>query len=450
MKKYIRLYAVILCMSVIAAAFAGCNGGGTENPSAAVTEEKDWAASVSFNPDATDTAKTSATVKSYIDGDTTHFIVPDSVVPGGVLKARYIAINTPESTGKIEEYGKTASEFTKSKLQEAKYIYLESDTSTWDPDSTGSRYLAWVWYKTSNESEWRNLNIEILQNGLAIASSSANNKYGSAAVSAIQQAKALKLNIYSGEKDPNFYYGDAVELSLRELRTNIADYNGVKVAFEGVITQNSSNGIYIEEYDAETDVYFGMYVYYGFSLSGDGLDILSVGNRARIVGTVSFYETGGTWQVSGLTYRAMKPDDPGNIQKISEGNAPAYVEITVEKFLDGKVTVTNGDATKELRYAEAALGSTVSVKGLVVDSVYTTESEDSSSKGAMTLTCHGSDGRSISVRTTVLYDENNNIVTADAYKGKTIDVKGIIDFYNGGYEDTYQIKVFRTSDITVK
>lgn len=40
------------------------------------------------------------TVKTYVDGDTTHFHVPEDVVPGGVLKARYLAIDTPESTGK--------------------------------------------------------------------------------------------------------------------------------------------------------------------------------------------------------------------------------------------------------------------------------------------------------------------------------------------------------------
>ena len=53
-----------------------------------------------------------------------------------------------------------------------------------------------------------------------------------------------------------------------------------------------------------------MYVYYGFALSGDGLEILSLGNRVRIVGTVQYYETGDSWQVSGLQYRVMKPNDP--------------------------------------------------------------------------------------------------------------------------------------------
>ena len=71
--------------------------------------------------------------------------------------------------------------------------------------------------------------------------------------------------------------------------------------------------------------------------------------------------------------------------------------------------------------------------------------EDSSSKGAMTLTCQAPDGSMIDVRTTVLKDANGNTVTAEAYMGKTIDIRGIVDYYNGAY----QIKVFSTNDITV-
>lgn len=53
-----------------------------------------------------ETLKQEVTVRNYIDGDTTHFNVPRTISSTGVLKARYLAINTPESTGMIEEYGK--------------------------------------------------------------------------------------------------------------------------------------------------------------------------------------------------------------------------------------------------------------------------------------------------------------------------------------------------------
>ena len=54
-------------------------------------------------------------------------------------------------------------------------------------------------------------------------------------MAALGQAKAQKLNVYSGERDPDFYYGDAVELTLKEPRSNPEAYNGKKVAFEGVL-----------------------------------------------------------------------------------------------------------------------------------------------------------------------------------------------------------------------
>ena len=143
-----------------------------------VAIDEDLTGKLKFN-ESSETVKTKVTVKSYIDGDTTHFFVPTSISEDGVLKARYIAINTPESTGKIEEWGKKASEFTKAKLQSAESIIIESDNGTWNLDSTGSRYLVWIWYRTSETEDYRCLNLELLEEGLALPSSSANNRYGS-------------------------------------------------------------------------------------------------------------------------------------------------------------------------------------------------------------------------------------------------------------------------------
>ncbi len=416
----------------------------TDQGSSGTVTEVDHAASIKLDMSSS-TAKVTATVKAFIDGDTTHFNVPSSAMENGVLKARYMAINTPESTGKIEEYGKKASAFTKEKLSAATSIILESETSVWDPDSTGSRYLVWVWYRTAEDQPYRNLNIEILQNGLAIANSSANNQYGETCMAAINQARAQKLNVYSGQKDPDFYYGDAVELTLKELRTNIESYNGIKVAFNGVISANSgTQGVYIEDYDAEDDRYYGIYIYYGHNLTGAGLDVLSVGNQARIVGTVQYYEGGGTWQVSDLTYRLMKPDDPGNIQKLSEGHSAAYRLTDPDAFVNGQVTLEVEGETRTEPYAKMVLGTSVEMQNLRVVDVYTTTNEDSSSKGAMTLTCEAN-GVTVAVRTAVLLDENNQLITQDAYEGKVIHVKGIVDYFDGNY----QIKVFSAKNITI-
>lgn len=437
MKAKYRILSVLLLMAVLAVSFISC-GKNTEE-----SEITDYASSVALDT-ASSTKKTEVTVKAYVDGDTTHFNVPDSVIDGGVLKARYLAVNTPESTGKIEEWGKTASSFTKEKLKNAVSIMVESDDGNWNVDSTGGRYLVWVWYKTEEGGAYRNLNIELLQNGLAIASNSANNRYGDTCMAAIEQAKTSKLHIYSGQKDPNFPYGSASELTLKELRCNVTEYDGTKVAFEGVITKNNNNSVYVEEYDAETDMYYGMTVYYGYSLNGTGLQILSVGNRVRIVGTVQYYETGDSYQVSGLEYSPMRPDDPNNIQKISEGHAPSYRTLDPETFANGNLIVTVGDENKEFKFAELALYTSVEMKGLKVKSVYTTNNEESSSNGAMTLTC-AVNGVEISIRTIVLRDSEGKLITADMLEDKIIDVKGLVDRFDG----TYQIKVFSINDVTI-
>lgn len=403
----------------------------------------DYAGSVKLNM-SSGTAKQEVTVKQFVDGDTTHFFVPTSVMPGGVLKARYLAVNTPESTGKIEEFGKKASSFTKEKLSSAVSIIIESETATWDPDSTGDRYLVWVWYKPSADAEYRNLNIEILQNGLAIASNSANNQYGTTCMAAINQAKANKLNVHSGQKDPDYYYGEAVELTLKELRPNLEKYSNMDVAFEGVVTMNDNNGVYVESYDPETDMYYGMFVYYGFNLNGKGMEILTVGNEVRIVGSVQYYEGGGSWQIADVDYRMMKPDDPNNLQKLSDGHSPAYVETSIKTF-NGNVTIPSDEGESVTkRYAEMALGTSIEMKGLKVVDSYTTTNEESSSKGAFTLECEV-DGQTVDVRTTVLLDKDGNVIKASAYEGKTIDVKGMIDYFNG----SYQIKVFSADNITI-
>jgi len=391
-----------------------------------------------------ETIKTEVTVKTFVDGDTTHFNVPEGVTDNGVLKARYLAVNTPEVTGKIEEYGKKAAAFTREKLSSAVSIIVESDNATWNLDSTGERHLVWVWYKPAEGAEYRCLNLELLQNGLCIANSTANNRYGSTCMSALNQARTLKLNVHSGQKDPDFYYGEAIELTLKELRLNLAEYNGKKVAFNGVITMNSDNSVFVEAFDPETEMCYGMSVYYGYGLSGKGLEILNVGNETRIVGTLQYYEAGGTWQVSGLTYRMMRPKDPGNIQLLSQGHAPAYVLTDPKTFVSGQVTIRGEEADATYGYAELAMSTSVEMHGLKVVDVYTTANEGSSSNGAMTLTCE-KDGVTMLVRTAVLYHPDGKLVTEEAFLGRTIDVKGVVDFYDGAY----QVKVLTLNNIHI-
>ena len=442
MKRLLPLFLILIVLLFSCATKSAGEEPTLSNEEERVAIDEDLTGKLKFN-ESSETVKTKVTVKSYIDGDTTHFFVPTSISEDGVLKARYIAINTPESTGKIEEWGKRASEFTKSKLSSAESIIIESDDGTWNLDSTGSRYLVWIWYRTSETEDYRCLNLEILEEGLALPSSSANNRYGSWCQNAIQKAKDKGLHVWSKEKDPDFFYGDALEVTTKELRFNPSLYDGKKVAFEGVITRNYNNSVYIESYDEETESSYGISVYYGYSLSGSGLEILQVGNRVRIVGTMQYYAAGGVYQISGLKYREMKKDDPGNIRLLEKGVSVEPRVITSEELNKGNVEVIVEDEVKSLPFREALLGTVVKMDGIHVDDVYVTTKEESSSFGAMTLTCT-KDGETITIRTLPLYD-GGELMTERDFLGFVIDVIGVVDTYEG----SVQIRVFNIDDITV-
>ena len=403
-------------------------------PRACLSEAEPWvdyAAAVQLDMDS-DTAKATVRVKTFIDGDTTHFYVPSDLVEEGVLSGRYLAVNTPESTGRIEPYGKRAAAYTRERLSAAVSIIIESDDSVWNRDSNGTRHLIWVWYKTAETADYRNLNIELLQEGLAKANSSGQNRYGDVCMAAIAQAKARQLNLYSGLPDPDFHYGEAIEASLRELRLHARQYDGLKVAFTGIVTMNSNNSVYVEELDAESGLYFALPVYYGYNLSGGGMEVLHVGNEVRIVGTMQFYEAGGVYQVSGVTYRMMKPDDPGNIRKLSEGHSPACVPTSLSALLSGKVTLSGDEGLQEYDCAPLALHTSVALEGLTV-------TECAELDSGWLLTC-AAEGMQIGVHASALPEG------AQSLTGKAVTVRGIVDLFNGAY----QIKAFSPNGIAIE
>ncbi|HCE34480.1 MAG TPA: hypothetical protein DEQ88_03820 [Clostridiales bacterium] len=467
MKKSLKLLSILLVICLVLAFVAACDNQeepctshvdansdgicdkcGAKVDTDVPSEPVDYVYQLKLDMNSS-TKKQEVTVKNYVDGDTTHFNVPKSVSETGVLKARYLAINTPESTGKIEDYGHTASRFTKEKLKSAVSIIVESDDNKWNIDSTGSRFLVWVWYKPAADAEYRNLNLEILQEGLAIASNTANNRYGTICTKALDQAKKLKLYVFSGVADPEVYRGEAIEITLKELRTNIEDYKDKVVAFEGNSIRFYNNGVYLQDYDEETDMYYGIYCYYGFSFGG--VSVLALGNRVRMVGSVQYYETGGTYQVTDIKY---DPFDDSTLSVVSRCNPIGSKEIDAATFTDGKVRVEKevlNEETGEVEvqvedrdFAELAMNTLVEMKNLKIVGVSTTTNEDSSSYGAMTFTCQV-DGKTVKVRTVPLYDDAGNLLTKEDFLGKTINVKGIVDFFG----DDYQIKVFSVGNITV-
>ena len=193
----LRLIAGVAALLMLVSLFAACN----KEPEHV---HVDYVSDLKLDM-ASESKKIEATVKSYIDGDTTHFYVDKSAdFPEGVIKARFLAIDTPESTGRLEEWGKAAAAHTKEKLKNAYAILLESDTDKWNMDNNG-RHLLWIWYKADESSEWRNLNLEILQSGFAVASNTGQNRYGTTCMAALNQATKEKLYVHSDDKKVTFH-----------------------------------------------------------------------------------------------------------------------------------------------------------------------------------------------------------------------------------------------------
>ena len=445
-------------------------GGGSNN-----TEFIDYASQVKFNPDS-GRVWAHVEVHSYIDGDTTHFKTTDGTVIGTLdhIKARYLAINTPESTGVIEPWGKKASNYTKGQLMKATSIIIESNDNKWNLDSTGSRYLLWIWYKTAEDNDYRNLNLEILQQGLAFGSNIGDTVYGEIGVLALNQAKTQKLHVFDkSTKDPDYYYGGAVEVTLEELKANtywdetanngkgryMNKYEGLLVKFEAVVAKVSGVTIYVEEYDPVNDMYFGMQIYAGFNYNR--MSDFVVGNRLAVVGTLQYYENGNTYQISNLKCKLLDPNWEGGCRVLSTGHSAYYGETDVNTILNGTITLDtiqveekeDGERVetvvkKTFDYSELAHYSTVTVKNLTVQSVYTTNN-GGESDGALTITCKDENGLTIKIRTAdkliKTVDGKSVIVTdADFPVGSVITVQGVIDSFKG----EYQIKIFSINDVT--
>lgn len=446
MKKRILSFLLAIGMIFTVISFGSCGGDG-DKPS---SDPVDYAAQVTLDMNS-ETKKQEVTVINHIDGDTTHFKVPTSITETGILKARYLAVNTPESTGQIEEWGKKASAFTKQRIKSATSIIIETDGTDWAVDSTGERFLVWVWYKTADMTDYRCLNIELLQEGLAVGSKASATRYGEIAVKAIDQATVLKLNVHSGEKDPDYFYGDAQPIALKELRLNTDKWLNTRVAFEGVVTQYSNQSVFVQDYDEETGLYYGIQVYYGFGLNPLGEKMLSVGNRVRIAGNFEYSDLVQMHQICDVQYDPFDGDTADNLKLIEKNQEIVYSEISPQAYVGQKtVSVTELNDAKEEVTVEKTFDRTklimhtaVTMKNLKVVKAYTTDN-GGNNDGSITLTCEA-DGETITVRTAILKDAQGNLITQNMFVGKTIDVKGIVDSYN----DDAQIKIFLLDNITI-
>lgn len=147
-----------------------------------------------FLPNINASVKLEVTLNKCVDGDTAWFNLNNEKI-----KTRFLAINTPESTNKIEKYGKKASEFTCSLLTEANKIQIEYDENSNKLDKY-NRHLVWVFVDD------KLLQSLILEEGLAeVKYIYGDYRYLNQVKKSEKIAKDKKLNIWNKETDDNNY-----------------------------------------------------------------------------------------------------------------------------------------------------------------------------------------------------------------------------------------------------
>ncbi len=111
------------------------------------------------------------TLDYCVDGDTARFNYPQAIydaIPNFSKNTRFLNMDTEETYGTPEEWGKPGSNYTCDLLNSAESIVLQTDPNDDLIDNEDyRRLLAWIWVQLSGEEEYFLLNYMVVIQGLA-------------------------------------------------------------------------------------------------------------------------------------------------------------------------------------------------------------------------------------------------------------------------------------------
>lgn len=365
----------------------------------------------------------------FVDGDTTIF----KTKTDGDFTVRYQGIDTPESTFRIDPWGFAASNFTKAAIKDAIAnnckIVLECEDMSIRTDSNG-RYLAWVWIVNPADNTSKLLNMELSELGYAYAKADGT-QFSSNFIEAIKRVSNARKRIY-GETDPNYDYSKkGKEISIKAIHEQYGTAEKVEAAMKNdtvnssagtavivngiVVRKNGNSNAYIQQYDSETNKYYGVYVYGGYN----SISKLEIGYSVQISAKIGYYF--GSLQITDVRN--------DNLIKVYSFN---QIDATKIEDVDPSTLSINDYTT---------IGNLVRVKDLKV-----TGYKDATQGGhAFTLITKFTDKSGVEHRLDVrvdgnieLFDPSNTLITSGAYfNGKTIkSVVAIVGYYNGNQNST--------------
>ena len=260
----------------------GSNGGSASTP---ITDKLNFAQANSlegkrFASDSTDSSSFDhygyVTLRSCTDGDTANFVQKDYVDTSNkpiTIKTRFLGVNTPESTAKVEPWGKKASLFTKHILEEAqakadeesaasnKEVYniaLITDPAVMgERDSSGNRWLAFVWYRLGSTAKWRNLNLELVEQGYSknqLFLDSSICDYRQSFVKAEEAAKKAGIRVHGEVDDGYDYSAKTYEYSIwgiqnhyEEIGISDSGGSGVQLKVTALVVGIQGDNLYLRD-----------------------------------------------------------------------------------------------------------------------------------------------------------------------------------------------------------
>ena len=450
----INRLAGILSLAALAATLpVSCNGGNGNNSSNSNTgggnepELIDYAAQAKLNleyegKNFLDVGVGEVTVQMYIDGDTTHFTELDK----RQVNARYANINTPESTADIQKWGKSASLFVQGKLESASTIVLTNPTLREEAPEhdDNQRWLSLIWYATVENptlDDFRCLNLEIVQEGYsAITGMESYYPFYDIFHDAQKQAQDNRLHIFAPDTvvDPNFYVGEAANISIQEFNENAAKYNGKKVHMSGIVSAFMGvQSVWVESIGDDGTIW-GVYLFTGYT--GNAKPLFAIGNEVEFTGAVT--EFNGDYQITDLQYNEYFPTDD-DVVLISSGNTiPSASQVgTSSDVLDGAYNVNTTATLTDDLVVTNGWGGTDEIDP---------DTGVNYANNAITLWCTNPEGEDVQVympHGAMLRGDDGMLIHSWTYfEGKTLsNLHGVIDSYNG----RYSLQLLSTNDVTI-
>lgn len=375
-------------------------------------------------------------VVNYIDGDTTHFEQENGT--GFTIKSRYYGIDTPESTGQVENWGASAKKFTNEKLQEAKTIVVSStniDTYLPPEVDTNGRALSLIWISDKENADYKDLvllNLWIVQEGYSyVKSLDKFPEFVDTFREAEAQARALKLHLFSGEKEEGFNDGEYLTTSLMDIKNEVVAtindpthenaYDNVRVRIQGTVVGYTNGILYLQSgYENEET---GEIEYAGINIfCGTGsipTKYSKVNTYLELCALAQDSETFGFQLTSVYGFPKTKSDDPNDTKIIytAENNVLPEYQATNFEF----------DNISELKSGQQDM----LFEPVVVKNEFTVTDGYTSNSSPATVTLYTDGGPSIFIPFKYAPDPEDDVTRwndFELFKNHTFKVSGMYSF----------------------